>query len=117
MKEYSINLGCSFSFYEIIEKKLRYLAYQFTQKEFSMQELSTSDYLIKKLYNETEPTENQAIEAAFERNVVLKERYEEMKKSKELLDAVANSDYQVKPESLEKILTFSKLTQILNHKN
>ena len=110
-------MGCSFTFYKIIEKKLRYKHINSLKKEFSMQELSTSDYLIKKLYNETEPTENQAIEEAFERNVFLKERFEEMKKSKELLDAVANSNHQVKPESIERILNFSKLTQILNHKN
>jgi len=82
-----------------------------------MQELSTSDYLIKKLYNETEPTENQAIEAAFARNYLLKERYNEMEKSKKLMDDFAKTKQSVQPKTIENILQFSKLSAILNHKN
>lgn len=82
-----------------------------------MQELSTSDYLIKKLYGETEPTENQAIEEAFLLNNSLKVRYEELEKSKKRLDKLVKSKQEIAPESISRILSFSKLTAILNYKN
>lgn len=82
-----------------------------------MQELSTYDYLVKKLYNETEPTENQAIEEAFLRNPFLKEKYVQMEESKNVLDNFANTGQDVTQKSIDRILNFSKLTAILNHKN
>lgn len=83
-----------------------------------MQELSTSDYLIKKLYNETEPTENQAIDEAFLRNPSLKEKYSKMKSSKKLLEeATIKSEIRVSQKTIDNILKFSKLTAILNYKN
>ena len=82
-----------------------------------MTEPSTYDYLVRKMYNETEPSENQAIEEAFKVNKALKEKYDTLMASKVNLDNLQLKEYGLKQDTVEKILQFSKITSIAGHKN
>lgn len=82
-----------------------------------MRNSSTFNYLVKKLYNETEPTEDQAIEDAFALNYSLKEKYNALMASKKMLDELKPDSSELQQKSIDRILEFSKMTSISNNRN
>jgi len=68
---------------------------------------SSTQLLMRHLYNETEPTEKQAINEAFQKNFTLKEIFESYVETKQLLDyARLNAPQYV----VNGVLQFSKET-------
>lgn len=67
----------------------------------------TRNDLVRKLYGETEPTEDQAMEVGFVINLSLMDEYDSMVEVKELLDA---PKYTPSDVCIESILDYSRRT-------